>query len=129
MASKKIKLLLFTDNYNPNGGGAEKVFFNLIKEFKKENIKVNSFGFGSNNTENKNYKIIKETKYLFFRHFWRLFFNVSKYIQIRRYVKKINPDVIHIHNINKYTPSLLLALRGFNVIQTVHDYSLICPTL
>ena len=41
----------------------------------------------------------------------------------------VNPEIIHLHNINKYTFSLLFALRGYKVVQTVHDYSLICPTI
>ena len=129
MVKKKLKVLLFTDNYNPKGGGAEKVFFKLIEELKKANCKVYSFGFGDKNIEKRYYKIIKETNNLFLRHFWRLFFNPVKYFQIKNYIKRINPDVIHIHNINKYTLSLLLALKGHKVIQTVHDYGLVCPTL
>ncbi len=55
-----------------------------------------------------------------------MFLNPVKYLQIRRAIKKINPDVIHLHNVKKYTVSLLNALKGYPVIQTVHDYSPIC---
>ena len=124
-----MKVLLFTDNYNLQGGGAEKVFFKLINELKKAKLDVYSFGFGKKKIKENDHIVIKETNSLLFRHLWRLLFNPVKYLQIRNYIKKINPDVIHIHNINKYTISLLIALRGYKVIQTVHDYGLVCPTL
>ncbi len=49
---------------------------------------------------------------------------------VRRLVKKTQPDVAHLHNIAHHlTPSILVALRnmGVPVVQTLHDYQLICP--
>jgi len=124
-----MRVLLITDNHNPHGGGAEKYFFSLKDKLKELNYDVYSLGFGPKNEEGKDYKVIKECDNLVSRHFWRMFFNPVIYCKIRKYIKKVNPDVIHIHNVNKYTQSLLLALRGYPVVQTVHDYGLVCPTL
>jgi len=123
-----MKILLITDTHQQIGG-AEKHFYELKKELKKQKLSVYSLTFGSKNKEGKDFKIIKETKSLFVRHFYRLFFNSAKYNEIKDYIDKINPDVIHLHNINKYTISLLKAVEGHKVVQTVHDYGLIWPSL
>lgn len=123
------KILLFTDNYDPKGGGAEKVFFQLIEDLQKnKKLKVYSAGFGYKEKISKKYQIFKQTNNIIIRHLNRLFFNPIMYFKLKNYFKKINPDVIHLHNINKYTISLLKACEGFKVVMTVHDYGLVCPT-
>ena len=123
-----MKILLITDTHKMVGG-TEKHFFQLKEELRKiKDLEVYSLGFSDKDEEGKDYKIIKETKHLIMRHFYRLFFNPAKYFEMRSYIKKINPDVIHLHNINKYTISLLKAIKGYKSIMTVHDYFLICPT-
>ncbi|MFQ5620562.1 MAG: glycosyltransferase family 4 protein [Candidatus Nanoarchaeia archaeon] len=113
-----MKILLLTDTGDPLAGGAEKHVHSLLGKLKKHDVKFLSFG-----------KRIKETKSLALRHFFRIVPNIRVYRRVRAEIKKFNPDVIHLHNLNKYTPSVLYALRGYPVIQTVHDYGLICPTL
>ena len=126
---KKKKVLLFTDNFDPRAGGAEEVFFQLKHELEKDrSLDVYSFGFGEEKTE-KNSKVFSESNSIFLRHLNRIFFNPIKYRELRKSIEKINPDIIHLHNINKYTISLLKACRGFKTIQSVHDYSLVDPTL
>jgi glycosyltransferase involved in cell wall biosynthesis len=49
---------------------------------------------------------------------------------VKRLVKKTKPDVAHLHNIaHQLTPSIIVALQraGVPVVQTLHDYELICP--
>lgn len=124
-----MKILMITDTHNPKAGGAEKYFFTLKQELQKiPNIEVISLGFGSQNKEGNDFIVLKETSLLYLHQWWRMFFNPVKYLQIRHQIKKINPDIIHLHNIKKYTISLLKAVKNYNVIQTVHDFSLICPT-
>lgn len=46
------------------------------------------------------------------------------------FLQEAQPDVIHMHNIaHQLTPSILWAARkaGVPVVQTLHDYKLICP--
>ncbi len=123
------KILLITDNHNPDGGGAEKYFFTLKSALEKQaNLEVYSLSFGPEDKIDNNSIILKETAKPLLRYFWRLFFNPFKYQQIRRAIKRINPDVIHLHNVKKYTISLLKAVRPYPVVQTLHDYACICPT-
>ena len=107
-------------------GGAEKQFFRLKELLRKEGCEVFSLGFSDKDEEGADFSILKETPVKAMRHIWRLFFNVRIYLRIKHYIDKVNPDIIHLHNINKYTISLLKAVSKRTVIQTVHDYKLIC---
>ena len=123
------KILLITDNHSPQGGGAEKYFFTLKALLAEQpNITVHSMGFGPRDKVESDSTVLQETKNPLVRYFWRLFFNPRKYWQIKRAIRAIAPDVIHLHNVKKYTISLLKAVKPYAVVQTVHDYSVICPT-
>lgn len=124
-----MKILLITDHHSPQGGGAEKQFFTLKELLKKQtNLTVYSLGFSSQKVQGDDFIVLKETSSKILRQIWRMFINPIKYLQLRQCIKKINPDVIHLHNIKKYTPTLLKAIQDYPAIQTVHDFSLICPT-
>jgi glycosyltransferase involved in cell wall biosynthesis len=123
------KILLITDNHNPAGGGAEKYFFILKHALQQRaGLMVHSLGFASEEIIDKDTTLLRETPSKLLRYWWRLVFNPVKYFQIKRAIKNFDPDVIHLHNVKKYTISLLKAVRGYKVIQTVHDFTPICPT-
>jgi len=51
--------------------------------------------------------------------------------KIEALIKKARPDIAHLHNIaHQISPSILHSLKKFDlpIIQTLHDYKLICPT-
>src|SRR5690349_18797859 len=102
-----MKVLLITDNHTREGGGAEKHFFTLKQALKNySGIQVTSLGFGSCVHPQKDERVLSETSFKAFRQLWRLFLNPLKYWQIRTAINQIRPDIIHIHNLKKYTPSL-----------------------
>lgn len=50
--------------------------------------------------------------------------------KLERLIQDTQPDIAHVHNIaHQLTPSILKVLRKHNipVVQTLHDYQLICP--
>lgn len=50
--------------------------------------------------------------------------------QIKQRLKEFQPDVVHVHNtVPKISPSIYEACRSFGipVVQTLHNYRLICP--
>ena len=59
-----------------------------------------------------------------------LYFNKRVYRILSQYIEKINPDVIHLHNNFLYTNPVLQALldSGKPVVQSAHDYGIVCPT-
>ncbi|MCD6039903.1 MAG: hypothetical protein K0S27_1303 [Gammaproteobacteria bacterium] len=124
-----MKILLITDHHSPCGGGAEKHFFTLKELLKNQsNTEVFSLGFGSEPMIGDDFIILKETSSKILRQWWRMFLNPTKYWQLRRIIKRIHPDIIHLHNIKKYTPALLKATQGYPILQTVHDFGSLCPT-
>lgn len=125
----KKKILLFNDTYS-QFGGTEVYFFNLLGWLKKSaNYQVFTAGFADKTRINSEHFIYNDTKFNFWRYLQRVFFDPLFYLRLRLWIVKINPDIIHLHNINKATNTLLLACRGYKTIQTVHDYGLVCPSL
>jgi len=125
-----MKVLLITDNHSLHGGGAEKYFFALKRQLKlRSDIEVFSLGFGPKQVIGDDFVILRGSDSKIIRQWWNMFFHPIKYLQLRKWIKKINPDVIHLHNVRKYTISLLTAVRGYKVLQTVHDHGLVCPSM
>jgi glycosyltransferase involved in cell wall biosynthesis len=123
-----LKILLITDTQNQTGG-AELQFLQLKKALQQRPaVVVSSLVFGSAASERADTTVLKETSSKFLRQWWRMFLHPLKYWEIKRAIETFKPDVIHLHNVKKYTISLLKAVRQYPMIQTVHDYSPICPT-
>lgn len=64
------------------------------------------------------------------------FFSVSNFLKLFYFLRKVHPEIIHLHNFHNFlSPSILLAIRIYKVIYnrnirilyTAHDYHLICP--
>ncbi|OMF32604.1 hypothetical protein BK133_13935 [Paenibacillus sp. FSL H8-0548] len=47
--------------------------------------------------------------------------------KIQENIERISPDIIHINNINKEPFTIYEAIKGYNVVQTLRDYSAVCP--
>ena len=61
----------------------------------------------------------------------RVLYSLEARRKISRLVKQTRPDIAHLHNIaHQLSPSILQPLKDFGlpVVQTLHDYKLICPT-
>jgi len=122
----KLKILLINERHY-NSGGAEKQFFALKKLLQKRGITVHSLGFGPKYALGRDYYVLKESRYALIREFYRNILNPTKFFRMRRYIKNFNPDVIHLHNINNYTPTIIRAVNNHKIILTLHDYSMFCP--
>ena len=58
-------------------------------------------------------------------------FNVSAYLKTIRVIKKLQPDVIHIHNwFFAASPAVIIAAyrKKIPVVYTLHNYRLLCPS-
>lgn len=47
--------------------------------------------------------------------------------KIRRVIESFEPDVIHVHNVYVASASLFKIIKKYPTLQTVHDYSIVCP--
>lgn len=64
------------------------------------------------------------------RHGLRSIYNLEAARTARRIARELRPAVAHLHNIyHQLTPSVIRALdaEGIPIVQTLHDYKLICP--
>jgi len=121
-----VKILQINDDYQ-RLGGAETYFFNLIDLLKKKGHKVFIFTIRGESMETKNTLVVGAPKGFFSHYFSSKIFNFKVYFKLKKFIARAQLDIIHLHN-NYLAPfSILLAVRGHKVIQTVHDYMIICP--
>ncbi|MDP3974066.1 MAG: glycosyltransferase family 4 protein [Candidatus Daviesbacteria bacterium] len=123
-----MKILLINDSYE--GIGGEKVYINsLSRELKNLGHKVFKLYLSEeHHIENKD-PIVLNNK---FQNKLQWFFsqnliNLKLYYKIRNYILKVEPDIIHLNNINKASKTILLACIGYKKIMTVHDFGFLCP--
>lgn len=124
-----MKILIVNDKLIQ--GGTEIYALNLKEVLEKEND-VYLLTFDSKFNENikkinnnKNIINIKLNSKL--GKINKLLFNPYICKKIRKEVKKINPDKIIINNIFYSPITQIKALRGYELYQIVHDYSVVCP--
>jgi len=55
-------------------------------------------------------------------------FNPFAFLALRKELRNFRPDVVHLHTISKASPFILLPLKKFPTILTMHDQSLFDPT-
>lgn len=71
------------------------------------NIKINNFGLEK----------IKN----------KLFFNKDLFRAINKIINDINPEIIHVNNLYLAPITQYKALKKWNTVQTIRDYSAVCP--
>lgn len=60
----------------------------------------------------------------------RMFWSTEAQRQLEKLLQDFKPDVAHVHNIyHQISPSILTTLKKHNIpiVQTLHDYKIICP--
>jgi len=122
-----MKILQINDDYE-RVGGAETYFFNLINLLKRNSHQVFVFAIRGKPMKTKDTLVVGEAKSFLGHYFSDKIFNFKVYFRLKKLVAKTRPDIIHLHN-NYLAPfSVLLAIRGHKVVQTIHDYMILCPS-
>lgn len=123
-----MRILLITDNHTPTGG-AEKVFFEQKTLLAKlPDVTVFSLGFTKEPSHQTDSITFKKTRNPWSKLWWQLFTHKSTYRGLKNAIDAFKPDIIHLHNIKEHSAALLKATQNYTVVQTLHDFSLICPT-
>ncbi len=123
-----MRILLITDNHSVTGG-AEKYFFELKKRLKEQSEhEVYSTGFGKRADEDESSTVFKAPSSKILKLIWQLLPQPFIFFKLRRIIRKYNPDVIHLHNNKQYTQTVLMAIKKYPVVQTIHDHGIVCPT-
>jgi glycosyltransferase involved in cell wall biosynthesis len=122
-----MKILLITDHHHPLGG-AERHFFDLKKRLQQHHIEVLSVGFATLAENGCDYIVLKKSRSKLRKFLWQHLFHFGVYNRLRKIIKRYQPDVIHLHNVKESSFSVLKAIQPYPVVQTIHDYSVVCPT-
>lgn len=114
------------------GGGAETVF-NITR--KNYLVEKNYSGFiNKNNYDHSDIRFKSYENYNFILRPFFYVFSINNYIQLNKFLKINNVDIIHLHGfIGSLSSSILLALRfhkkrnTIKIVQTFHDFHIACP--
>ena len=135
-----MKILQVNKFYFLNGG-SEQYMFSLSEILRKKGHQVIPFSMNDPRNFETEYAeyFIKNIDYTkpeenIARIFYmaaRTLYSMEAKNKITRLLDNEKPDLAHIHNFSYHlTPSILFPLskRGIPVIQTLHDYHIICPS-
>lgn len=131
-----MKILMVNKFLYPRGG-SESYMLYLGEHFKKMGHEVEYFGmFDEKNTvgnsagmytQNMDFHAKKRERFLYP---FKIIYSSEAKNKILQVIDSFKPDIVHMNNINfQLTPSIIYGIkkRGIPVVQTVHDYQMICP--
>ncbi|MBQ7976628.1 MAG: glycosyltransferase [Clostridia bacterium] len=131
-----MKILMVNKFLYPRGG-SESYMLKLSQELKSQGHEVQYFGMYDEKNTVGNSSGLYTTNMDFHSKGAQRFLYPFKIIYSREAHKKISkvlddfkPDIVHMNNINfQLTPSIIYAVKKRNIplVQTVHDYQMICP--
>ena len=113
--------VLFVHNFYQQPGGEDKVFCEEVKMLRTRGHTVNEFTVHNDEVDSlSRWSLARKT-------FW----NNAIYQELRETIRCDRPDVVHFHNtFPLVSPAGYYAAHdeGVRVVQTLHNYRLMCPT-
>lgn len=121
-------------------GGAERYFFELKRILEQHGVDVVPFSMLADRNEPSEYSDFFVSHEEFdglggparkLRAAARVVYSVEARRKVESLVDLVRPDIAHLHNIaHQLSPSVIRGLRskGVPVVQTLHDYKLVCPS-
>lgn len=119
----KIGPILIVHNYYQIPGGEDTVVANEKKLLEENGHKV--VLYSRNNLELKEMSVLRRLGLPF-----TTIFNLRTYKDVRKIIKEQGIKIVHVHNtLNLVSPSVYYAALSMHipVVQTVHNFRLICP--
>lgn len=115
-------------------GGSERYLFSLSKILKSKGHEVSVFSMkGENNlsSEYQDYFIDYVPLDRFsIKNIFKFFYNYDAVKKLKKLIRDERPDIAHLHNVaHQFSPAIIAVLKKNNIpiVQTLHDYKLICP--
>lgn len=131
-----MKILMVNKFLYPRGG-SESYMLKLSEEFKSQGHEVEYFGmYDEKNTvgnslgkytTNMDFHSKGVSRFLYP---FKIIYSTEAHKKIGKVLDDFKPDIVHMNNINfQLTPSIIYAVKKRNIplVQTVHDYQMICP--
>lgn len=119
---KKQKVLI-VHNYYQVPGGEDTVVYNEKNLLLENGHEVVMYTRNNNEIKNRNiiYKLILPLETIF---------SIKTYIDVKRIIKEEKIDIVHVHNtLPLISPSVYYSAKKYKVpvIQTIHNFRLLCP--
>ena len=131
-----MKILMINKFLYPRGG-SESYMLKLGEELSLQGHTVEYFGmYDDKNTVGNSLELytsnmdFHSTGFARFLYPFKIIYSTEAYKKLGRVLDDFEPDVVHMNNINfQLTPSIIYAVKKRNIplVQTVHDYQMICP--
>ena len=131
-----MKILMVNKFLYPRGG-CETYMLKLSEELKAQGHEVQFFGmYDENNTVGNDEGLytsnmdFHSTGLSRFLYPFKIIYSFEAAKKIGKVLDSYKPDIVHMNNINfQLTPSIIYAIkkRKIPLVQTVHDYQMICP--
>lgn len=118
-----MKKVLLVHNYYQQGGGEDKVFAQEEALLRSKGIEVELYTVHNDLINNQ--KLMNKAKMALDATWSR-----TEYKRIKKKLMDMKPDVVHVHNFFPIiSPSIYYACNHLNipVVQTLHNYRLMCP--
>lgn len=113
------------------GGGAETLLVKLVKiqrDIKKNDVKI----FSSDAEPDRKHFSDFEFKHIdggIFKKMFLYTFNPYSYIKLKNILNRFNPDVVHLHTMSGFSPSVLFLLKKYPTVMTIHGPEEFIPSL
>ena len=131
-----MKILMVNKFLYPRGG-SESYMLKLGEELKTQGHDVEYFGmYDEKNTVGNSAEMytsnmdFHSTGLARFFYPFKIIYSREARKKIGKVLDKFQPDIVHMNNINfQLTPSIIYEVKKRNIplVQTVHDYQMICP--
>lgn len=121
------------NNYFAPVGGAEKIAYDTYKILRSNNHDVYYIATDQKpyfEDNNPNIKYLIPNKYNlkgYLLHPIRYYYDKNAEKQLTLFLEGSNPDIVHLHNILAFSPSILKCLKDIPTVLTVHQADIVCP--
>ena len=129
--------ILMVNKFLYSRGGCENYMLYLGEHLKKLGHEVEYFGMYDekntvgNSAEKYTFNMDFHSKGLSrFLYPFKIIYSFEAKKKIMQVIDAFKPDIVHMNNINfQLTPSIIYGIKkkGIPLVQTVHDYQMICP--